>query len=148
MNQRDGVFGAVVAVIGDVSGAVSLNSEQKKQVYAHLFAGFKSGQIELATPKNDAELTKYIPGLVNNWLRKDTRLNGGVKYVTKHPGSRAGTGDETMKAMRMLLSVTTDSAARAEIEAAIATRTAELKKPTVTLNVSALPPELRKFAGQ
>lgn len=148
MNQRDGVYSAVVAVCGgDVSGPVSLTKEQRSAVHARLFTEFKAGNIELATAKDDAELRKYIPGLVNNWLRKDTRLNGGVKYVTKDPGSRAGSGDETMKAMKALLSVTTDTAARAEIEAAIAQRSTELK-PKKSINVAALPVALMHLVQQ
>jgi len=42
---------------------------------------------------DDAKLRSYCSGLQSNWLRKDTRLNGGVKYVAKNPGSRAGSTD-------------------------------------------------------
>ena len=83
-----------------------------------------------------------MPGLVNNWLRKDGRLNGGVKYTAKNPGSRSGSGDEAIRAMKTLLSVTTDASAKLEIQAAIEARQAELK-PKVEVNVAALPESLR-----
>lgn len=144
MNQRDAVFSAVTEVVGEVDGKVELSKTQKQMVHTILFTGFKSGAIEHSKLPDDATLSKYIPGLVNNWCRKDPRLNGGTKYVTKNPGSRAGSGDETLKAMKQLLSITDDATAKAEIALAIAARQAELK-PKTTVNVEALPESLRKF---
>lgn len=145
MNQRDGVYSAVVKVVGEVDGAIALTKDQKEQVYALISAGFKSGSIEFKGGcPDDAKLAKYIPGLVNNWVRKDTRLNGDVKYTAKRPGSRAGSGDESLKAMKALLAMTPDEDAKRTIQAAITQRQAELK-PKATINTDALPPALRKF---
>ena len=145
MNQRDGVFTAVSEVVGELNGAISLSKDQKKLVYAIVFAAFKSGQIEHKSLPTDAELTKYIPGLVNNWTRKDSRLNGGGKYVSQHPGTRVGSGDEALKAMRSLLKATTDKDAVAQIQSAINQRVAELK-PKRVINLTALPEALRHLA--
>src|SRR6188508_3454253 len=110
MNQKEGVFEAVCAVVGEISGKVELNDTQKAQVKAILFTEFKAGNIEYkGGVPDDTELNKYLGGLLNNWLRKDTRLNGGGKYVTKKPGSRAGSGDAQLQAMRQLLAVTVDA---------------------------------------
>lgn len=149
MNQCDGVYSAVCAVLGttEFGGKVELNKAQKEQVYALLHHGFTAGEIEHRNLPDSAALSKYIPGLVNNWCRKDKRLNGGVKYVTQRPGIRAGSGDESLKAMKQLLAQTEDEDIRATIEAAIAQRHAELK-PKVAVNVEALPPSLRKFVAQ
>ena len=144
MNQREAVYSAVVAVIGEVSGKVELTKEQKDEVHSLLLEQFSSGGVEIKGSRTPEYFKKYIPGLVNNWLRKDTRLNGGEKYAAKNPGSRTGSGDEQMKAMRALLSATTDASARAEIEAAIATRKEQLK-PRVEINAAALPESLRRF---
>lgn len=146
-NQKEGVFAAVVSVVGEVNGKVELSDSQKKEVVAVLFREFRAGNIEYkgGAPKDDAVLSKYIPGLLNNWMRKDTRLNGGGAYVTKNPGSRAGSGDESLKAMRGLLAITTDPSVRTQILAAIEERQLELK-PKTEIKVAALPPSLRKYA--
>lgn len=145
MTQGEAVFQAVCATIGEIEGKVTLNAEQKKQVHALVLTAFLSGQTVHSNKSiTEAELNKYIPGLVNNWLRKDTRLTAGAKYETKRPGSRAGSTDESLKAMRALRTSTTDTNQLALIDEAIAARQAELK-PVKVINVEALPPQLRKF---
>lgn len=153
MKQSEAVFQVVSAVFetelseGGVAipDTKSWSEAQKQQVYQGIFSMFKSGQTSHSKSPDDAALLKYIPGLVNNHVRKDSRLNGGTKYTPKNPGTRSGSGDESVKAMRALLSVTTDSEARTQIEAAIKARLAELK-PTVKINVDALPESLRHLA--
>jgi len=148
MNQRQGVFAAVEAVVGTIEGSkVELSERQKKEVYALLFSMFKSGDIEYRGGcPDDAKLLKYIPGLVNNWLRKDPGLNGNVKYEAKNPGSRSGAGDEQLKAMKALAAVTSDPEALAEIEAAIEQRKAELAKAKQQpIDINNLPEHLRRF---
>jgi len=150
MKQKDAVFNAVVAVKGtsDFSGAVTLTKEERSTVASTLFAGIRNGTVasgdELKSA-DDTKLTGYISGLVSNWLRKDTRLNGGVAYVAKNPGTRTGSGDESLKAMRALYGSTTDEEARAEIQSEIDKRIAELK-PKKVINVAALPESLRHLA--
>ena len=48
------------------------------------------------------KMRSYASGLVNNWFRKDIRLNGGMKYEVKNPGSRQGAGDQQLKALKTL----------------------------------------------
>jgi hypothetical protein len=145
MKQKDAVFGAVIRVMGEVDGAYMPSKEQRAQVNLILFEGFKSGAIEFdgGIPE-DGELKAYVSGLQSNWLRKDKRLNGGTQYVAKNPGSRTGSADPQVKAMKILLSTKTDEAERAEIQAFIDKRVAELKPAkTVTINVEDLPAELK-----
>ena len=144
MKQSDAVFQATVNVCGNQDEAYKPTKEQRQQIGAILFAGFESGKIELKRGF-DAEYVKgYIPGLITNWLNKDKRLNGGTKYQAKNPGSRTGSSDPQVKAMRVLLSTKSDPAERAEIQAFIDKRVAELApSKTVTINVDDLPEELR-----
>jgi hypothetical protein len=109
--QRAAVYGAITHVLEttEFEGAVTLTSDQREMVMQMLCEGFKSGEIEFAdTPSNheklqsDSKLKNYVGGLVSNWLRKDDRLNGGVKYVPKNPGSRTGQGDDQLKTLRAL----------------------------------------------
>ena len=146
MSQGEAVFQAVFEVVGNIDGKVSLTDAQTEAVYAKVLMAFTEGQtVHRSNPTPEA-LRKYIPGLVNNWLRKDKRLNGGNKYQPKNPGSRAGSGDESIRAMRTLLTVTTDLDSKAQIEAAIQARLNELK-PKAAINTAALPEALRHLVG-
>ena len=140
--QKEAVYSALVSVCG-VADAGSPTKAQKQAVHDILVEGFKAGTIELSRSYTDQELKNYVTGLLNNWLRKDTRLNGGVNYVPKNPGSRAGSGDAQLKALRALMSTLTDPADRAEVQRHIDARTAELnaaKQPEI--DFSKLPAEL------
>lgn len=148
MKQKDAVYNAVVGVKGtsDFSDAVSLSKEERSTVATSLFEGIKNGTVAYAGDASDeTKLTSYISGLVSNWLRKDQRLNGGVQYVAKNPGTRTGSGDEALKAMRALLATTTEETSREEIQAEIDKRVSELK-PKKVINVAALPESLRHLA--
>lgn len=145
MKQGEAVFQAVSKAFGEFDSVPETgkwSEEQKRSVYETVFQMFKSGQTTHSGNPDDAKLLKYIPGLVNNWVRKDPRLNGGSKYQTKRPGSRTGSGDEGIKAMRTLLTLQKDPTVREQIQAAIDARLEELK-PKAEIKVDALPESLR-----
>ena len=151
MNQKEAVFKAVAEITGTVPAgekAISLSTEQRKQVVNVLVEGFKSGSIPISANKPDAELKKYVTGLLDNWLRKDKRLNGNTKYATKSPGSRKGQGDAQVKEMRKLLKTELSPAQKAAVEAALAKRIADIKPAkTIEINVDSLPAELIDALG-
>jgi hypothetical protein len=64
-----------------------IDTEGRKLIHNQILASFKSGAVSLKIEMNDEELTKYIPALLSNHLRKDTRLNGGEKYEAAEPGN-------------------------------------------------------------
>jgi len=147
MKQKDAVFAAIVNVFGEVEGhnvCTEITTEQRKQVNTILFEGFRAGDIDLDREFSDTDLKQYCSGLQSNWLRKDTRLNGGVKYVAKNPGSRAGSGNAELKSIRALKStVPTDHPHYADIiaeENRVLAEIAKAKAPTV--DYSALPAAL------
>lgn len=150
MTQGELVFMAVVQVFGvdgkldaAVPNTTSWTEAQKQAVHAIVFDGFKKGLVNKNSGGNDeVALKKYIPGLVNNWVRKDVRMNGGVKYTPKNPGSRTGSGDETLKNLKALLTLVTDADAKVAVQAEIDKRLEQLK-PTVTINEAAIPESLR-----
>lgn len=150
MTQNEAVVQAVLAVFGSngkLDGAVPetgrWSNDEKNAVHALMLDGWQKGMwVKSSGGQTTADLVKYIPGLVNNHVRKDLRLNGGTKYETKNPGSRAGSGDEALKAMRLLLSMTEDVDAKLAIQTEIDKRLGELK-PKATINVSVLPESLR-----
>jgi hypothetical protein len=150
MKQVDAVYAAVVSITGfnPESGPCSLTDEQKAMVRMSLLEGFRQGKIDFNGDFNSEEekyQKSYVSGLLNNHLRKDKRLNGGVKYEAKNPGSRTGQGDATLKAMRALLQtpgITDEDKAEinAEIEAHLA-KIQATKAPTI--NWDALPESLK-----
>jgi hypothetical protein len=147
LNQKEAVYAAILSVKGSIDGRVTLSKEETNQVVSMLVDGFKSGKISLNKSYTDAELRKYTVGLVNNWLRKDNRLNGGEKYVAKNPGSRTGSSDEQLKALKALRSMLTDPAEIAEVDSYIERRTQEIvaervKKSIEKINPQALPESL------
>lgn len=161
-SQKEAVFTAVSSVISENNLSVSegqpfsevLNRELRAQVTNILQEGFTSGSVELEkTFESESALRTYCSGLLSNWLRKDTRLNGGMKYQPANPGSRLGNSDPSIKAMRALLNsgkITTDED-RSEIEGLITSRLAEIgasKAASVTVNYDALPESLRSKFSQ
>ena len=147
MNQKEAVFNAVMSVLGTTfEGTPSehITKDQRATVNAILFEGFRGGMIELSQEFSDTQLKAYVSGLVSNWLRKDKRLNGGVSYVAKNPGSRTGSSDAMLKSLRALRSTLTDAADIAEVDQHIQQRISELKpaKQHAPINYDALPAEL------
>jgi hypothetical protein len=149
MTQKEAVFSAVTNVCTATDGVFSPTKEQRAQINMILFEGFKAGNIAYdGDLPADSELKAYVSGLQSNWLRKDKRLNGGVAYVAKNPGSRSGATDPQIRAMRALLATKTNPVERAEIQKFIEARLVVLK-PAITTNidVEALPEELRHLVG-
>jgi hypothetical protein len=146
VTQKEAVYQAVVNVTGfdGSEGPIEISKEQRAQVNSILFEGFKSGTIELDREYTDSDLKAYISGLQSNWLRKDKRLNGGIGYVAKNPGSRAGSTDPQLKAMRALLSTLTTDEDKAEVQSHIDARVSEISitKQAKTVDFSALPADL------
>jgi hypothetical protein len=158
MNQRQATVTVLMSVLSERGVEYELNGEtpisevltksDKDKAVNIICQGFLSGQIEMSQEgkskyfSDPSELKKYTVGLVNNWIRKATEFNSGNKYEIKNKGSRAGSGDEQLKALRELLKITTDEEVRGEIQQAINERMEEIK-PKVEINVSALPSHLR-----
>jgi hypothetical protein len=149
MTQKEAVFSAVTNTVAqDDDGSYKPTKEERGVVNNILFESFKEGKINYdGELPSDTDLKSYVSGLQSNWLRKDTRLNGGVKYVAKNPGSRAGSADPQIVAMRRLLSKVETKEDRANIQAHIDRRLAEVK-PTkvVSIDINSLPEELRHLA--
>ena len=146
ISQKEAVFQAMTNICGTQDGAYTPTKEQRASVSQVLFEGFRSGSIELDREYTDTKLKEYVSGLQSNWLRKDKRLNGNVAYTPKNPGSRAGSTDPQVKAMRQLLSTKTDPSDRAEIQSFIDKRVAEIK-PSKSAELTAEQIEVLNAAG-
>jgi len=162
LSQREAVYQAVMNVLGEsgisfedgMNAKSVMTKEHRGQVNVILATGFTSGEIELKDTESNrtklsdpSEMKEYVSGLQSNWLNKDTRLNGGVDHEIKNPGSRAGTGDSQLKALRSLMAISTDPVDKAELQGYIDTRISEIAKTkpktTAVIDFSSLPAELQ-----
>lgn len=152
VSQKDGVFACVEAFMSETGRPfeegmeVKLDRDERKTVIAMLVASTNAGEIDVKSPKARLDLPDYWNGCLSNWLRKDTRLNGGSAYVTKNPGSRAGAGDKQLKALKGLLAKVKGTENEAVVQGHIKTRETELaalKAKTVTIDIDQIPEELR-----
>ncbi len=143
MNQKEAVYTAITILLdGEPENPCVLDSEQKKLVVAEVITMFEKGDVTLSHP---VDFKKYVPGLVNNWLRKDKRLNGGSTYQIKNPGSRAGAGDSKLKNLKRMLTVVKEED-KAKVQACIDTRQAEIKAEKakdIEIDAEQIPEELR-----
>ena len=145
MKQKDAVFQAILNVTGFAGeGKCAPTKEQRAQISAILVEGLKSGSIELSREYSESDLKGYVSGLLSNWLRKDVRFNEGMKYVPKSPGSRQGSSDPQLKALKQLMTTDITDAEREEIQGYIDARMKEINATKVakTVDFSALPAEL------
>lgn len=152
MSQKASVFAAVCEVLGEtVNRLVQLTKEQRVKVIDIVTDSIMSKDTDFSPearakyPTRD-DVKGYTNGMVSNWLRKDLRLNGGSKYETKNPGSRAGSGDEVLKNLKNLKTTLTDAEHLKAVDEAIAERQAQVaaeKAKTVTIDITKIPEELR-----
>ena len=156
VNQRNAVVSTIISVLtergvsyemnGPLSISEVLTESDRAKVISVICKGFKENKIEMSAQAKekyaaDAELRKYVVGLVNNWIRKAPEFNGGNAYQTKNPGSRTGSGDPKLKALKALYNTVPD-AHKPEVQKAIDARLEELK-PKITIDTNLLPEHLR-----
>ena len=166
INQRQAVYAALKTVceekgiefVDGTSIANDLSKDIRSLVIGIVTEGLMNGTVSLKDTDgnsekrtDEAKMKEYTNGLVSNWFRKDGRLNGGTKYETKNPGSRAGSGDESIREMRKLLKALTESGDvdnAAVVQAEIDSRLAEIRKSRAkdtNINVDLLPETLKNM---
>ena len=109
-SQRDAVYDAVVRFLTarneSVGGRkIELSTEERLSVNKTLARSLHEGEYVFNTKDKYDTLEKvegYSIRLLSNWLRRDTRLNGGVKHVIKNVGSRAHAKDAVVKKLKSL----------------------------------------------
>ena len=150
VNQKEATYQAICNVTGHKGeGVLEISKDQRAQVNMILFEGFRSGHITLDREFSDADLKQYVSGLQSNWIRKDKRLNGGVAYTAKNPGSRAGSGDAMIQNLKKLMSTLTTDDDKAEVQGYIDARQAELNvAKQEVIDFSALPADLAAKFGK
>ena len=165
MNQREAVFNAVTSVFKDndvqfeegMNAGELLTKEMRSDVIGIIVSGINEGTVEFsenAQTKYDTDQKKraYTSGLVSNWLRKDKKLNGGIAYKPKNPGSRVGSADPKLKALRQLKKQFdgVDAEKAAEIQTHIDNRVSEIqaeKAKNIEIDLSVLDSDLIESLG-
>ena len=146
VNQKEAVYNAIVSLVEVTAGQpVKLEKAQRESVISAIVQGFEDDEIELSSKQDD--LRKYTVGLLNNWLRKDTRLNGGDKYEAKNPGSRSGQTDPVVKNLRLMLKTGITETQKKVIEEAITARVSALKPKAVEIDMSVIPDDIKAKLG-
>ncbi len=165
VSQRDAVHSATHAILkqagvsfedgNDVS--TYIDKPMREKVIFLVCEMFRTGKAEFEnTPSNaeklasPAKLKQYVGGLVSNWYRKDPRFNGNTKYVAKNPGSRAGAGDEQLKALKLLAVKFKGTDKEAIITKQIAVRQETInaeRAKAITADLSVLDPDFLASLG-
>lgn len=143
MKQSQAVINAIMSVlklkeIENNFVRVHKDSDERKKIIDILEHGLRNGEIEM-TDKSRAKYGKvkdgkdgfrgYASSLLSHNLKRNLKLNGGVKWTPDNPGSRTGSTDPQIKNLKILL--TTPEIAESEertamVEAQIEKRTKEL----------------------
>lgn len=112
ISQKDAVYEASIKVLKenaidfeegiDVLQDV-LDKDMRESIVCILVESFNQDKIvQNKTHKGD-DLKRYVSGLISNWSKKDTRLNGNTEYTIKKPGSKTGSTDPMVRELRKFL---------------------------------------------
>jgi hypothetical protein len=133
-----------------------LTDAEKATTVETLVKMFQSGSVDLKSGAdeklaNPAKLKSYVVGLLNDFLRKDKRVNGGEAYTPKAPGTRAGSSDETIKELRKLRKAQEGNAEAValidkEIEERLASMTKKVSAPKI--DYSKIPSHIMGFISK
>jgi hypothetical protein len=154
MSQKDVVYKAIKTIHNFNDGdKVILAPEERAEVNDIIAKELHENRLtefsKEASEKYDTEekiRKQYANGLLNNYLRKDKRLNGGVKYEIKNPGSRISNPEirEMTKLLKEFERIG-DEDNMALLEEAIETKKKELaaaKAKTLKINIDLLPQDI------
>lgn len=152
MKQGQAVFNTLTSLYLEQNGTAFTNESPMTskdfdlaKAKAILVEGFTKGEIDISPDFDMTKITSYVGGLINNWMRKDLKLNGNVKYEAKNPGSRAGSGDKQAAALKALMKQIGEKHEKyTEVKAAYEARLAEIKpKSQVQIDANLLPDDLK-----
>ena len=155
-SQKEAIYAAITVFMQendrrfDDGDKVELSAEDRKTIVTMIVAAIDVGDMGFspeAITKHDTpeKIRNYSTGLLSNWMRKDSRLNGGMKHSIKNPGSRVGQDDEIIKSLKSLRKVLISKKEIDGVDAEIALRTEQLrteKLKSVNINVGDIPAHL------
>lgn len=165
MKQSEAVITTVLAVLternveyvmgGEIPITDVLTKKDKLDVKSCVLSMFQNKEVGFSNQEvhdrhnaTEATLKKYVDGLCDNHIRKTKDFHCGQAYKIKNPGSRSGNSDPQIKALKALLTQTSDTDQTAQINEAITDRQAVIaveKAKSVVIDVDALPDHLKAF---
>lgn len=138
MKQKEAVFAAITLATTQGLEGDSAHDFAVEQVKL----GLMSGEVEHSKGNLDEKSAKsYAGSLISNWKKKDTRLNGGLKY---EPSTKRGpqVKDERLKELndnlKALKAHSADMTIVSRVETAIEARRAELNAEKSASKVQSL----------
>ena len=153
MNQKEGTYMIVAAVLKEAGKTIDpakptiLTPEERATCIYALIEAFAKKEIQLKTPQKN--MKTYVGGLLSNWLNKDKRLNGGVKFELKKPGSRAHLVPDDIRELRKLSVLMKGTENEEKVAKILEEREAEYRvsREKKDINVDLLPAELRALVS-
>ena len=165
LSQKESVVNEVKAILGSSfnSGTPAkdlLTDDQLKIIRNNISAGIINGSIDFGKDIIDEkEVSKYVSGMVSNYLRKAKELNGGLNYTPQSTGR--GSRDPQISELSKLLKTYVEGTDEfSQILTAIEARKSELNAEKVvvvkekkkskefeSINMDALPENLKSLAS-
>lgn len=105
-----------------------LTKDDQANIVTMMAIAAAGGEIPVKSDKysTQEDYEKYFKGQLNDALRKDRDLNGGIPYTAKNPGKFKNAGDPQIKVLKVLLKTKPEHAD--EIQEAIDKRQEELDR--------------------
>ena len=162
LGQKEAIYIAISSFLKennrsfDDGEKLELSSEDRKTIVTMLVAAIEAGNVEFSVKSvnnysTPEKIRNYSTGLLSNWLRKDSRLNGGEKHSIKNPGSRVGSTDNILKSLKALKKELTNKKDHAAIDKEIQKRINELqarKFEKLSIDIDNLPVHLLHLIKQ
>jgi hypothetical protein len=164
ISQKDSVINEVKAILGSqfdpsVPARNLLSDDQLDTIKSNIFKGILNGSIDFGKEVTDEkELSRYVSGMVSNYLRKAKELNGGSTYVPQSTG-RGSRDPQVSELNKLLKTYTEGSDEYSQIAFAIEARKTELAsektvvvkekkrvKEFEAINMDVLPESLKSLA--
>lgn len=150
LKQKEACYKVITSAVDVVNNKATMTSEQIEEAAHELCAMTYDGKVEVKSEQKD--LLVYWKGTVRNWLRRDPRLNGGVKDEPKF--KRGPKESKEIKATRAFIQqleqdpeANTDRIARANEVLNKLVAEAAKEKAKASFNADDLPPELQELVA-
>jgi len=165
ISQKESVISQVKLALGSsfnasIAARNLLTDDQLETIKTNIFNGILNGTIDFGKEITDEkELSRYVSGMVSNYLRKSKELNGGSDYAPQSTG-RGSRDPQVSELNKLLKTYTEGSDEYSQIVFAIEARKNELAsertvvvkekkkvKEFESINMDVLPESLKSLAS-